>query len=53
MLSSPAKIESESPKKKPQKDTRTIISENYQLIDDKFLNWKRPKDPYEFIDRKI
>lgn len=49
-----SKNDADSPRKKQgqQKDARKIISENYQLVDDKFLAWKKPKDPYDFIDRK-
>jgi len=28
------------------------MSDFYKNVDDSFLNFKKPKDPYEYIDRK-
>ena len=38
---------------KDVKEQRKIISENYSQIDDKFLQWKKPRNPYDYIDRKV
>lgn len=34
------------------KDQRKVMAENYHQVDDKFLTWKRPKNPFDYIDRK-
>jgi hypothetical protein len=29
------------------------MAENYKQIDDGFLGWTKPKDPYQYVDRKL
>ena len=41
-------------KKKPTDvfQAKKAIKENYQLIDEHFLNSRKPRDPFSYIDKK-
>lgn len=31
---------------------RKLIADSYKLVDDKFLKLKKPKDPFDYIDKR-